>query len=973
MITPLLQTTVNRIPPITDVPTINTDQRQIVYEFTRATTLEGWWMWAMVLVGLAALIFACVRYYRRDTLELSPAIRAALLILRITTIAALIFFFFNLNRRTQRMLTRPSEVAILVDTSQSMSLPSTSEMGSQSRDARAAAILGDSDLVDRLAENHRVSVYAFGDASEPNLIESIGGVAQSPDADDRTDSTETTSTGSSALIATVSTMLIAIGAVLSLVSLLIGALGKPSRSNVADGSTKPAASRRSDLTGDASPPVGAWVLAAAISLILGIIGLGSVACVYTGQSLASILGASSDPSVDDPADNEDANDENNDDPAKLVIDRVDDWATVLAATAIESHIGDAIRGVLANHDPSTLAGIVLLSDGQGNGGSDAASAITIASRSEVAVYPVGLGSSDAPVNVRVVDLDAPRRVYPGDKFAVTGVLQASGPEPIAVEVQLIDGLDVSGKSGEQINAGSSESSFEGRVVDSQRVTVDNDGSLSGIRFEIEPEAVGRRRLALRVVAPAGDQNERDDFRSTRYEVVARKLRVLAIAGGPTREYRFVRNLLFRDKSIELDAWLQTGQEGMSQDADNLVTGFPPTAEELFEYDAIAMFDPDWTAISADQLELLDRWVSQQAGGMILVAGPVYHPAWIRRRTDPRVSRIAGFFPVNLPTGSSLLSRGRQGGDTAWPIELTPEARRAEFLWIDESPESSFEVWDNFSGVYDYTDSKSAKPGAKVYGYYSDPTTEMGGSLPVYLASQFYGAGRVFFQGSGEMWRLRGESDAYFDSYYTKLIRWVSEGRLLRDSNRGILLLDSSRAMVGDTITIRAVLTDEQFEPLNVPTVPAKLLAPSGRIDDLSLTPLEGEPRAGTYGGRFIVREAGNYEIRLTLGDALKEQVLRSNVQVRLPTIELERPRRNDDELNQYANITGGTYLPVNGDTTDGDINNTLIGALKPQPQTTILPGTPDVDFTRRRNAALMCLIATMLSMEWVTRRLHRLA
>ncbi len=127
------------------------------------------------------------------------------------------------------------------------------------------------------------------------------------------------------------------------------------------------------------------------------------------------------------------------------------------------------------------------------------------------------------------------------------------------------------------------------------------------------------------------------------------------------------------------------------------------------------------------------------------------------------------------------------------------------------------------GVYDYVDAKSAKAGAKVYAYFSDPTTEVGGSLPVYLASQFYGAGRVYFQGSGEMWRLRGESDAYFDNYYTKLVRWVSEGRLLRDSTRGVLLVDSSKAMVGDTITVRAVLTDEQFEPLDVPEVPAKLL------------------------------------------------------------------------------------------------------------------------------------------------------
>ncbi|KAA1262446.1 hypothetical protein LF1_50100 [Rubripirellula obstinata] len=967
MITPILQ------PSIAD-----TTQRQIIYEFTRATTLEGWWMWATLLVGLAALLYACVRYYRRDTTELSSAVRVTLMMLRLATIAALVFFFFNLNRRTQRMLTRPSEVVILVDTSQSMSLPSTSAMGSQSRDARAAAILGKSDLIDSLASNHRVSVYAFGDASEPTLLETRSLDSDDPadsntDAANQSSSTDTYNTSTASSIAILAAALIAIGLLLGVVSLLIGAFGS--------GSSKPVSTSPRKASQQPTPsPVGPWILASAICLFVGIVGLGAVASVYTDQSLAEILGAASSDQTDEENDDDD---ENQVDAPEQTVERIDDWSTVVAATAPESHIGDALRGVLADHDPSTLAGIVLLSDGQGNGGSDAASAITVASRSEVAVYPVGLGSSDAPVNVRVVDLDAPRRVYPGDKFAVTAVLQASGPEPIAVDVQLIDGLDVSanGRSSNssrssdsnQSNSDSDESGIEGRVVDTQRVTINNDGTLSGIRFEIEPESVGRRRLAIRVVPPAADQNKRDDLRSTRYEVVSRKLRVLAIAGGPTREYRFVRNLLFRDKSIELDAWLQTGQKGISQDADNLVTEFPPTAEALFEYDAIAMFDPDWTAISAEQLDLLDRWLSQQAGGMVLVAGPVYHPRWIRRRTDPRVSRIAGFFPVNVSTGSTLLSRGRQGGDTAWPIALTPEARRAEFLWIDETPESSFDVWENFSGVYDYTDSKSAKPGAKVYGYYSDPTTELGGSLPVYLASQFYGAGRVFFQGSGEMWRLRGESDAYFDSYYTKLIRWVSEGRLLRDSNRGILLLDSTRAMVGDTVTVRAVLTDEQFEPLDVPAVPAKLLVPSGRIEDLTLTPLEGEPRAGTYGGRFIVREAGNYEIRLTLGDALEEQLLRQNVQVRLPTIELERPRRNDTELNQYATITGGQYFPIDNATTDTEIADTLNETLKPQPQTTILPGTPDIDFTRRTHAALMWLIATMLSMEWITRRLHRLA
>ena len=85
----------------------------------------------------------------------------------------------------------------------------------------------------------------------------------------------------------------------------------------------------------------------------------------------------------------------------------------------------------------------------------------------------------------------------------------------------------------------------------------------------------------------------------------------------------------------------------------------------------------------------------------------------------------------------------------------------------------------------------------VYALFSDPTTD-GGSLPIYLTSHFYGAGKVYFQAGWR--RLRSESDAYFDTYYTKLVRWVSEGRLLRDSTRGVMLVDNSKAMIGDTIS-----------------------------------------------------------------------------------------------------------------------------------------------------------------------------
>ncbi len=69
--------------------------------------------------------------------------------------------------------------------------------------------------------------------------------------------------------------------------------------------------------------------------------------------------------------------------------------------------------------------------------------------------------------------------------------------------------------------------------------------------------------------------------------------MLLFAGGPTREYQFLRNQLKRDRDSVVDVYLQTDLEGISQDARKILDTFPSTMEELAEYDAIVAFDPDW--------------------------------------------------------------------------------------------------------------------------------------------------------------------------------------------------------------------------------------------------------------------------------------------------------------------------------------------------------------------------------------------
>jgi len=968
----------------------------IVYEFARAAALDGWWIWAAVLIGIVAALALCVFYYRRDAAELSRPVRWTLIGLRLTAVLALVFLFFDLVRRTERQISRQSEVVVLVDTSQSMSLPAGGSPDSPSRTQLALDLLDQSKLVDTFDDEHRTSVYSIGDASGPKLISSTspdGSPVESDGGKDGRSVAETDTDSASSPFTLFGLFCLTVFALATVLSLVLGATkslrpAKMSDEKNASGKTgipKPGESGKETL---------GWVLlVAAVTMVAGIISLGGVYMVNTDQSLLAIIGfadpsdssesdsgaSDSGASNGDPATDPNQNPADTNEPVNAPEPVAIDWENMLAANQAQSPIGDALRSILVDHDATTLAGVVLITDGQNNGGTPLSSALAMARRDEVSLYPIGLGSSQPPTNVRVVDLEAPRRVYPGDKFVVAAVLQATGKSTLEVDVELIDALDnpdeaENSATGNGDNPGEAARSLPGgQVLETQRVTLEPDATLTGIRFEIEPQTVGRRQLAVRIVAPAEDRNRADDMQTARYEVVARRLKVLAIAGGPTREYRFVRNLLYRDASVQLDVWLQTGRTGMSQDADEVLAAFPETPEQLFDYDAILMFDPDWSAIDSASLDLIDRFLTQQAGGLVLVAGPVYHPKISGNRSDARSSQIGGFFPVNLSTRGPLLGGGRQGGSNAWPLKFTPESATAEFLWVADSPQESFELWQEVGSVYDYVGVKSAKPGAKVYAYFSDPTTEVSGSLPIFMASQFYGAGRVFFQGSGEMWRLRAAGDQYFDTYYTKLVRWVSEGRLLRDSNRGVLLVDATRAMVGQTVTLRAVLVDDQFQPLVEPFVTAKLLSPDGRIQDLRLTPAADSPRGGTYTGNFVATKSGGYEIQLTVGDALDEQILRQSVQVRLPTSELERPRRADSELMQLASTTRGEYLPIDDASGIAGVAETLTEMIQPQPQVTILAGTPDRPFGERRNAILMWLIASVLTFEWITRRLHRLA
>jgi hypothetical protein len=225
-------------------------------------------------------------------------------------------------------------------------------------------------------------------------------------------------------------------------------------------------------------------------------------------------------------------------------------------------------------------------------------------------------------------------------------------------------------------------------------------------------------------------------------------------------------------------------------------------------------------------------------------------------------------------------------------------------------------------------------------------------------------------GSGEIWRLRAVDETYFSQFYTKLIRHVSQGRLLRGSQRGVLLVGQDRYLLGNSVEIRAQLTNARLEPLSAPTVPLQVIAPDGGVQTIALRP--DQTRQGTFVGQFPALQEGSYRLELPVPDSDNERLTR-RVQVKVPELERENPQRNDDLLGAIANNSGPGGIYYKGMNSIFSGEHPLVKELKDRTTTVVQPESPDPKSEERWLKWMMFALCGLLCCEWLIRRLMKLA
>ena len=792
-----------------------------------------WWQMPALVLGVGLVLTVVLWAYHHDAAGLPRWQGMPLAALRVTALSILLLALLDLRRTAEHEISFPSRVAVLVDTSASMTLAATADNPAgadavSSRADAAIALLDGDGLLDTLRQRHEVAIWTFADRAEPLAV--LPTAAAEAEAEAEAEATE-------------------------------GPTDKP---------------------------------------------------VLPG------------------------------------------WQTGLAAQGAETRLGDALLETLRGEPAESLAGVILLSDGGSNAGSDPLRAAARLAESAVAVHSIGLGSDRLPANVRVADLLAPARVFPGDGFSITGYLQAQGMEGRTARVELIEADATATVGG---------GSPTGRVIDTTEVRLAADGELLAVRFDLDGlDDPGSRVLAIRVIPPTNDSRAGDNLEATDIEVVETATQVLLLAGGPGREYQFLRNVLKRDRSIAVDVLLGSAQPGVSQDARSILEGFPESAEALDAYDVVVAIDYDWRQLDPAAIARLERWVARDSGGLFLLAGGVFMESWL---ADPQFEAIRNLHPVELRRGERLLLTPRAVSEAARPLRFSPDGEDAEFLWLAANRIASQTVWSEFPGVYACFDTATAKPGATVYARLGDPNgLSRSSDGPIYLAGQLYGSGTIFYCGSSELWRLRGVEPAAHERLSTQLVRHVAQGRLLRGSSRGRLLLERDRYPVGETVVVR-VLPGSADRRTDL-----EVIGPEGQR---LRVPLEDDPvRPEDRRGSFVLSSEGSWRLVLTInGDEDDRSVRR--IQATLPDRELVRPRLQRAVLEQLATATGGSTRFLTDAAWTGDDPTRLNDLLPDRSRKEYERGAGDTDFKRLLNTLLLATGIGLLCLEWVLRRLAKLA
>jgi hypothetical protein len=627
-------------------------------------------------------------------------------------------------------------------------------------------------------------------------------------------------------------------------------------------------------------------------------------------------------------------------------DHVESLPISLEASGATTNLDRAVRRAVDSVGSSPLAGIVLITDGGINQGASVDEVSNFLAERRLPIHVIGVGDPAPPRNVRVINVDAPENAFKQDPFAITAEIGVQGLVGQTIQVQL-----------RERRADSSEADA---LVNAREVLVEKDGALAPIVFQRQRAATGRFVYEINVPTVGAESVTDDNTKQTSVNVIEARTKVLVVSGSPSWEYRYLSRLLERDETFDVSCWLQSADLSAVRDGNTIIDHLPRMPEELFVYDVIILMDPSREEFGEPWCRLIDTWVTEHGGGVLVSAARAYSPDFLR---DKSLTALHDLLPVTLdPEADLLLNRIGHYQLKAANIEVPDTALGHPVLRMADDPASNRLAWQDGNQVYWHFPVLREKPVATVLMRHGDPRMRNNHGAHVLAAVQYVGAGRSGFVGFDSTWRWRRLSPERFDRFWVQMVRFLAEGKLLGGARRGMLLTESDQYSLGEAVTVDARLFNARYEPISASEVTARVEVENARTE---LILRAREDRAGWFQGQFVPDRTGSYRISLEIPESKNtdETTVSKSVYVARPNIEIINPQMNRAALVSLAeNSAGGRFLEV-------EEARNVPGEIRDLHEEVMIRSRPTSLWD---NGTVLAILVGLLVVEWAVRKWCRL-
>lgn len=468
---------------------------------------------------------------------------------------------------------------------------------------------------------------------------------------------------------------------------------------------------------------------------------------------------------------------------------------------------NVLQSVTAEDGAGQVRAIVLLTDGRQTVSGDFNEATQLLTSLNVPVYTIPIGSRTPPRDLSVATVDAPEAIFLNDKAQIRAMLATFGFEGQELTVRL---------------------ERDGKTLEEKKLTPAAESAVA--TFTVPSGEAGR--FDYRIVADAhyGELRNDNNVRDLTLHVVDNKARVMLLDGDPRWEFRYLKNLLERDKQVDSSIVLFRQPFLNLLDDSYIASKLQPLeafAIELAKTDLLIIGDVLSKDVEPGVWELIEKAVSRDGLSVIIIPGRQSMPHGFQSEILSSLLPVKEFTPR---VAEQFKKSALDSPPTAYQLKLTSEAFHLPMFQLSDHVTLKDTTPGDLPG-HQWIYGGVPKAGATLWASSWIPG-ETGAAVPT-IVHHDYGFGQVVWMGIDSTWRWRMRSgDARHYRFWGQLIRWAAR-------NKSAAGNDDVRLTLSDSV----IEESEQVDAL-VRWNPERLSQLQGAVIRIVATPMIAETKVG---------------------------------------------------------------------------------------------------------------------------------